>query len=144
MVPPGGGRLQLRLIWLPLELQVVGPLTGPSVIRELTHIGDGDDRGWDGWTHHGLDGRESGWTPGVGDGQRGLTCCNSWCRKESDTTERLNWTHIDSAVHSCRCFTYYIQSSYQSFKADIIHGYFTKEWTEAQICSRLHSWVLSL
>ena len=30
-----------------------------------------------GW-HHWLDGRESGWTPGVGDGQGGLACCNSW------------------------------------------------------------------
>ena len=27
-----------------------------------------------------------------GDGQEGLTCCNSWGRKESDTTEQLNWT----------------------------------------------------
>ena len=46
-----------------------------------------------GW-HHWLDGHESGWTPGVGDGQRGLTCCTySWGRKESDTTERLNWTN---------------------------------------------------
>ena len=44
-----------------------------------------------GW-HHGLDGRESEWTPGVGDGQGGLACCDSWGRKESDTTERLNWT----------------------------------------------------
>ena len=44
-----------------------------------------------GW-HHRLDGRESEWTPGVGDGQGGLACCNSWGRKESDTTERLNWT----------------------------------------------------
>ena len=43
-----------------------------------------------GW-HHQLDGHESEWTPGVGDGQRGLACCNSWDRKESDTTERLNW-----------------------------------------------------
>ena len=44
-----------------------------------------------GW-HHWLDGRESGWTPGVGDGQGGLACCDSWGRKESDMTERLNWT----------------------------------------------------
>ena len=29
-------------------------------------------------------------TPGVGDGQGGLVCCDSWGRKESDTTERLN------------------------------------------------------
>ena len=28
--------------------------------------------------------------PGVGDGQGGLVCCNSWGRKESDTTEQLN------------------------------------------------------
>ena len=46
-----------------------------------------------GW-HHWLDGRESGWTPGVGDGQGGLVCCNSWGRKDSDTTERLNWTEL--------------------------------------------------
>ena len=36
-----------------------------------------------GW-YHGLDGRESEWTPGVGDGQGGLAC------KELDTTEQLN------------------------------------------------------
>ena len=28
--------------------------------------------------------------PRVGDGQGGLVCCDSWGRKESDTTERLN------------------------------------------------------
>ena len=41
-----------------------------------------------------LDGHESEWTPGVGDGQGGLVCCNSWGRKESDTTEWLNWTEL--------------------------------------------------
>ena len=30
------------------------------------------------------------WTPGDGDGQGGLACCDSWGRKESDTTEQLN------------------------------------------------------
>ena len=44
-----------------------------------------------GW-HHRLDGHELGWTPGVGDGQGGLVCCNSWCCKQSDRTERLNLT----------------------------------------------------
>ena len=44
-----------------------------------------------GW-HHWLDGRESEWTLGVGDGQGGVACCDSWGRKESDTTEWLNWT----------------------------------------------------
>ena len=46
-----------------------------------------------GW-HHWLDGHGFGWTPGVGDGQGGLACCGSWGHKESDTTERLNWTDI--------------------------------------------------
>ena len=46
-----------------------------------------------GW-HHWLEGHEFGWTPGVGDGQGGLACCDSWGRKESDTTEQLNWTEL--------------------------------------------------
>ena len=44
----------------------------------------------DGW-HHRLDGHEFGWTPGVGDGQGGPACCDSWGCKESGTTKRLNW-----------------------------------------------------
>ena len=37
--------------------------------------------------HHQLNGREFGWTLGVGDGQEGLACCGSWGRKELDRTE---------------------------------------------------------
>ena len=44
-----------------------------------------------GWYHR-LNGRESEWTLGVGAGQGGLACCDSWGGKESDTTEQLNWT----------------------------------------------------
>ena len=50
-----------------------------------------------GW-HHWRDGRESEWTPGVGDGQGGLVCCDSWGRKESETTERLNWTELKTQI----------------------------------------------
>ena len=46
-----------------------------------------------GW-HHRLNGREFEWTPGVGDRQGSLACCSPWGRKESDTTERLNWTEL--------------------------------------------------
>ena len=46
-----------------------------------------------GW-HHWLNGHGFGWTLGVGDGQGGLAFCSSWGRKESDTTEWLNWTEI--------------------------------------------------
>ena len=55
-----------------------------------------------GW-HHWLDGCESEWTPGVGDGQGGLACCDSWGHKESDTTEKLNWTEWSSG------FPYFFQ-----------------------------------
>ena len=44
-----------------------------------------------GW-YHWLDGRESEWTLGIGDGQGGLACWDSWGCKELDTTEQLNWT----------------------------------------------------
>ena len=44
-----------------------------------------------GW-HLQLNGREFGEIPGVRDGQGGPECCSPWVRKESDTTEWLNWT----------------------------------------------------
>ena len=46
-----------------------------------------------GW-HHRLDGCDFEWTLGVGDGQRGLACCDSWGCKESDMTGQLNWTEL--------------------------------------------------
>ena len=65
-----------------------------------------------GW-HHRLDGRESELTQGVGDGQGGLACRNSWGRKSqtrlSDWTE-LNWTdtHLECVLltNTCTHITY--------------------------------------
>ena len=54
-----------------------------------------------GW-HHWLDGHESEWTLGVDDGQGGLACRDSGGRKESDTTEQLNWTEMIYDI--CLCF----------------------------------------
>ena len=74
--------------------------------KELTHLkkpwcwerlragGEGDNRGWDGWWHHWLDGHRFEWTLGVGDGQGGLACCISWGCKSSDMTEPRNWTEL--------------------------------------------------
>ena len=68
---------------------------------------DGDS--WEGTTedemagwHHQLDAHKYGWTLGVGDVQGGLACCDSWAHKESDMTERLNWTEFlkREQVHS--------------------------------------------
>ena len=57
--------------------------------------GEGDDRGWDGWmasraqwTWVWVNSRRWWWT---GDG---IASRDSWGRKESDKTERLNWTEL--------------------------------------------------
>ena len=50
--------------------------------------------GRDGW----LDGREFEKAPGVGDGLGSLACCSPRDRKESDMTERLNWTECWTSV----------------------------------------------
>ena len=49
--------------------------------------------------HHRLNGHEFEWTPGVGDGQGGLTCCSPWGCKESVMTEQLNWTELNRYNH---------------------------------------------
>ena len=59
-----------------------------------------------GWYHQ-LNGHVFGWTPGVSDGQGGLACCSSWCRKELETTEWLNWTELD---WKAPCFLFLIYS----------------------------------
>ena len=80
--------------------------------KELTHlkrplcwerlkVGEGDNRGRDGWMAS-----LTQWTwvwvgSGIGDGQGSLACCSPWGCKELNTTERLNW--IDWTEHRCRC-----------------------------------------
>ena len=57
-----------------------------------------------GW-HYQLNGHEFEWTPGVGDGQGGLACCNSWGHKESDMSEWLNWTEqVSMYAWSSYCY----------------------------------------
>ena len=67
---------------------------GRDWVQEEKGMTEDEMAGW----HHRLDGRESEWTPGVGDGQGGLACCNSRGRRESDTTEQLNWTELNWRV----------------------------------------------
>ena len=60
--------------------------------------GEGDDGGWDGWMAS-----PTQWTwvwlnSGVGGGQGGLECFGSWGCKESDMTERLNWTELKDYI----------------------------------------------
>ena len=96
-ISPG---ISLERMMLKLKLQYFGHLMRRVGSFEKTlmlgRIGGRRRRGrqrmrW----HHRLNAFEFGWTPGVGDGQGGLACCNSWGRKESDMTERLNWTELN-------------------------------------------------
>ena len=51
-----------------------------------------------GW-HHRLNGHECEQAPGVGDGREAWHgACSSRGHKESDTTEQLDWTELDSST----------------------------------------------
>ena len=73
------GHLMRRLIGKVLD-------AGKDWRREEKGTTEDEMVGW----HHWLNGHESEWTPGVGDGQGGLACCSPWGRTELYTTERLN------------------------------------------------------
>ena len=92
----------LEGLMLKLKLQCFGHLMRRAESLEKTDAGRDWGQEEKGTTedemtrwHHRLDGCESEWTPGVGDGQGGLACCSSWGCKESDMTERLNWTELN-------------------------------------------------
>ena len=66
------------------------PDTGKDWRREEKGMTGDETVGW----HHWLDGHEFEQAQGVGDGQGSLVCYSPWGRKESDMTERLNWTDL--------------------------------------------------
>ena len=95
--------ISLEGMMLKLKLQYFGHCMRRVDSLEKTHAGrdwrqeekgttEDEMAGW----HHWLDGCESEWTPEVGDGQGGLACCDSWGRKESDTTEWLIWSDLSA------------------------------------------------
>ena len=100
----------LEGLMLRLKLQYFGHLMQRVDFLEKTLMlgrsGVRRRRGWqrtrwlDGITN---DAHEFGWTLGVGDGQGGLAYCCSWGRKESDTTEWLNWTELNRYLSLILC-----------------------------------------
>ena len=78
----------LWLLHVKSWLIVKDPDVGRDWGQEEKGMTEDEMAGW----HHRLDGHEFEWTSGVGDGQGGLACCDSWGPKESDMTEwQLNW-----------------------------------------------------
>ena len=77
-----------------------------------------------GW-HQRLNAHEFELTPGVGDGQGGLVCCDSWGCKESDTTEQ--WTELKANLGvKCKC------EKKKSLKFFFFFFYFQKSWTNRE------------
>ena len=82
------------VLWLPDAKNWLiwkDPDTGKDWRQEEKGTTEDEMVGW----HQRLAGHEFESAPGVGDGQGGLACCSPWGRKESDTTEWLNWTKLN-------------------------------------------------
>ena len=75
------------------------PDTGKDWRQEEKGMTEDEMVGW----HHQLDGHEFEQASRVGDGQGGLACCSPWGHKESDTTERLNWTTVNHLMWGKVC-----------------------------------------
>ena len=88
-----------------------------------------------GW-HHQLVGGEFEWTPGVGDGQGGLECCDSWGRKESDTTEWLNW--IFTVYPHTSVFPFFLCLCNLFFSAFLswLHWFFSLYVSQSVVCNK--------
>ena len=84
-------KLKLPILWPPDVknwLTRKDPDAGKDWRQEEKGTTEDETVGW----HHLHDGHEFERAPGVGDGQGSLACCSPRGVKESDMTERLNWT----------------------------------------------------
>ena len=81
---PGIKDVSVHLLWINI------PDAGKDWRQEEKRVTEDKMVGW----YHRLNGHEFEQAPGVGDGQGSLVCCSPWGRKESDTTQWLNWTTL--------------------------------------------------
>ena len=90
----------LEGLMLKLKLWYFGHLMRRTDSLEKTlmlgKIEGGKRRGWQRtrWLDGITDSMEFEQALGISDGQAGLVCCSPWGHKESDTTEKLNWTEL--------------------------------------------------
>ena len=97
------------IIWPPdVKNQLIGkvPDAGKDWRQEEKGTTEDDMVGW----HHWLNGHKFEQTPGIGDGQGSLACCSPWGRKESDTTEWLDWTELNWEIDESSYFQHLVLS----------------------------------
>ena len=93
-----------------------------------------------GWRHW-LNGHESEWTPGVGDGQGGLVCCDSWGCKGSDTTKWLDWTELNW----CSFYACFLEGFYHKWTLNFVKGFLGICWDNLVFWSfNLLMWCITL
>ena len=126
----------LEGIMLKLKLQYLGHLIWRVDSLEKTDAGRDWGQEEKGTTeeemavwHHQLDGHEFEWTPGDGDGQGGLAWCNSWGRKESDTTEWLNWTELKLCGSQLQEATTFVTNETSNVSIGFNHSLILKRYT---------------
>ena len=86
-----GTEAEIPILWLlDAKSWLIGkdPDAGKDWGQQEKGMTENEMVGW----HHRLNGHGFRWTLGVGEGQGDLVCCGSWVHKESNMTERLNWT----------------------------------------------------
>ena len=84
----------------------------PWCWKILKSSGEGDKTGWCGWMAS-----PTLWTwiwasSGSGDQQRSLACCSLWGRKESHTTEQLNWIDREYQAYGVGSLTFQLGDTY--------------------------------
>ena len=90
-------KVEAPILWPPdVKNWFIGkdPDAGKDWRQEEKGMTEDEMVGW----HHWLNEHEFEQAQGVGDGQGSLACCSPWGRKESDTTEWLNWTEPQAKV----------------------------------------------
>ena len=108
------------ILWTPdAKNWLIGkdPDTGKDWQWEEKGTTEDETVGW----HHWHNGHEFEQALGVGDGQESLVCCSPWDRKESDTTEWLNWTELN--------WTWDMMPSFISWKSLSRVRLFATPWT---------------
>ena len=90
-------KAEIPILWPPDAKNWLirkAPDAGKGWRREEKGTTEDEMVGW----HHWCRGHEFEQAPGVGVGQGGLVCCGPWGRKESHTTEQLNWTELTYSI----------------------------------------------